>query len=417
MRIERKRYTDRLLSSMHNGMVKVITGARRSGKSFLLFNLFRSILENSGVDSSHIIAIALDDLDNVELLNNIALHKYIKSQLKDGRMHYVFLDEIQLVPAFETVLNSLLHLPNVDCYVTGSNSRFLSSDIITEFRGRGDEIRVYPFSFSEFMSSFNGTYHEAWKEYCLYGGMPQCASMPTSRQKEEYLKKLFEFTYLTDIVNRHNLRHPDDLSDLTKTIASTIGNLTNPTNLQNTFKSVKKSDISRNTIVSYLNYLEDSFLIDEALRFDIKGKQYINTPLKYYFVDVGLRNALLNFRQQNEGSIMENIIFNELKTRGYSVDVGQVQVAEKNRNGNAVRKYLEVDFVVNQGTKRYYIQSSASMDSDEKRQQEMASLQNIDDSFKKIIITHSEQKPWYNQQGFLILALQDFLLDENSIDF
>lgn len=417
MIIARKRYTDRLLDSMHNGMIKVVTGVRRCGKSFLLFNLFYHLLLDKEVEENHIISIALDDLENVHLLDNVALYQYIKSQLKDDKMHYVLLDEIQLVPKFETVLNSLLHLPNVDCYVTGSNSRFLSSDIITEFRGRGYEIRVYPFSFSEFVTAFEGPISEAWKEYCLYGGMPQCAQMPTVRQKENYLKNLYRQTYMSDIVNRYNLKNDDDLRDLTQTIASSVGSLTNPTNLYNTFKSEKKSSLARNTIVSYINFLEDAFLVDEALRFDIKGKRYINTPVKYYFVDVGLRNALLNFRQQNIGNIMENVIYNELRVRGYSVDVGQVSVTSQNQNGNAVRKYLEVDFVVNQGTKRYYIQSAANMDSPDVQKRETNSLRNIDDAFKKIIITGSDQRPWYSEDGILNLSLNDFLLEDDAIDF
>lgn len=414
MEIKRDFYLNKLIQHKKNGMVKIITGIRRCGKSYLLFKLFRDYLLESGINKDHIISIALDDFGNRKLQNPDELYNYVKSQIVDNEDYYILLDEIQLVPEFESVINGFMHIPNADIYVTGSNSKFLSSDIITEFRGRGDEIRVYPLNFSEFYSVYGGDFDKAWIMYCNYGGMPLCLSMETVADKAKYLTSLFDTTYLADILNRNNLRGNAEMNELTDVLASSIGSLTNPLKLSNTFASAKNVKLSANTISSYLNYLQDAFLIERAVRYDIKGKKYINTPAKYYFVDLGLRNARLSFRQQEYTHIMENVIYNELRLRGYSVDVGVVENVEK-ENGVFVRKKLEVDFVVNLGNRRYYIQSAYSIPSEEKMKQEQLSLLSINDAFRKIIIVNQPIMSGYNEQGILILSLQDFLMNPEKV--
>ena len=410
MQIKRDFYLNKLIQHKKNGMVKIVTGIRRCGKSYLLFKLFREHLTDTGVKEDHIISVALDDFGNKNLQNPDELYKHVKSQIVDFDDYYILLDEIQLVSDFESVINGFMHIPNADIYITGSNSKFLSSDIITEFRGRGDEIRVYPLNFSEFYSVYGGDFDKAWLMYCNYGGMPLCLSMKTLADKAKYLTSLFNTTYLTDIINRNNLRGNAEINELTDILASSIGLLTNPLKLSNTFGSTKNIKLSVNTISTYLNYLQDAFLVEKAIRYDIKGKKYINTPAKYYFVDLGLRNARLSFRQQEYTHIMENVIYNELRLRGYSVDVGVVEYVGK-ENGVSVRKSLEVDFVVNLGNRRYYIQSAYNISSDEKMAQEQASLLSINDAFRKIIIVKQPIMSGYNANGILMLSLQDFLMD------
>ncbi|MGN1099584.1 MAG: ATP-binding protein [Christensenellales bacterium] len=414
MVIKRDFYLSKLIHHKKNGMVKIITGIRRCGKSYLLFKLFYDHLLESGIKEDHIVSIALDDFGNRKLQKPDELYNHVKSRIVDSEDYYILLDEIQLVPEFESVINGFMHIANADIYVTGSNSKFLSSDIITEFRGRGDEIRVYPLNFSEFYSVYGGDFDKAWIMYCNYGGMPLCLSMETVEDKAKYLTSLFDTTYLADIINRNNLRGNVEINELTDVLASTIGSLTNPLKLSNTFASTKNVRLSANTISSYLNYLQDSFLIERAVRYDIKGKKYINTPAKYYFVDMGLRNARLSFRQQEYTYIMENVIYNELRLRGYSVDVGVVENVEK-ENGVSVRKTLEVDFVVNLGNRRYYIQSAYSFSSEEKTAHEQASLLSIKDAFRKIIIVNQPIMSGYNEQGILVLSLQDFLMNPEKV--
>lgn len=409
MEIKRDMYLNKLIRHKGNGMVKIITGVRRCGKSYLLFKLFRDHLVESGVAQDHIISIALDDYGNRALQNPDELYNYVKSRVTDDGDFYILLDEIQMVKDFEGVVNGFLHISNADIYITGSNSKFLSTDILTEFRGRGDEIRVYPLCFSEFYSVYGGEFDKAWLVYCNYGGMPLCLSMQTQEDKAKYLTNLFETTYLADIINRNNLRGNAEINELTDILASSIGSLTNPLKLSNTFASTKNVKLSANTISAYLDYLQDAFLIEKSVRYDIKGKKYINTPAKYYFVDLGLRNARLAFRQQEYTHIMENVIYNELRLRGYSVDVGVVDNVEK-ENGVSVRKRFEVDFVVNLGNRRYYIQSAYNIPTDEKMEQEQASLLSINDAFRKIIIVNQQILSGYNEQGILMLSLQDFLL-------
>lgn len=409
MEIKRDLYLDKLIRHKKNGMVKIITGVRRCGKSYLLLKIFKNYLIESGVPQDHIISIALEGYENKRLQNPDELYQYVKSAIVDEKDYYILLDEIQLVPDFESVVNGFLHFDNADIYVTGSNSKFLSSDIITEFRGRGDEIRVYPLCFAEFYSVYGGEFERAWAMYCNYGGMPLCLSMETPEDKAKYLTSLFETTYLADIINRHNLRGNAEIGELTDILASGIGALTNPLKLSRTFDSEKKVKLSVNTITSYIDYLQDAFLIEKAIRYDIKGKKYINTPAKYYFVDMGLRNARLAFRQQEYTHIMENVIYNELRLRGYSVDIGVVDSAS-NEDGVYTRKKLEVDFVVNLGNRKYYIQSAYNIPSDEKMKQEQASLLAINDAFRKIIIVNQPILSGYNEQGILILSLSDFLL-------
>lgn len=416
MEIKRDYYLDKLIQHRKNGLVKIVTGVRRCGKSYLLFNLFRNSLIDSGVKADHIISIALDDYGNKYLLDPDELYRYVKSLVTDSEDYYILLDEIQLVMDFESVINGFMHIPNADVYVTGSNSKFLSSDIVTEFRGRGDEIRIYPLNFSEFYSAYGGDFNDAWLTFCNYGGMPLCLSMQTQEDKAKYLTNLFETTYIADIINRNRLRGNAEINELTDVLASSIGSLTNPLKLSNAFASTKKVKLSANTISAYLGYLQDAFLIEKALRFDIKGKKYINTPAKYYFVDIGLRNARLSFRQQEYTHIMENVIYNELRSRGYSVDVGVVENVGKD-NGVSVRKAFEVDFVVNSGNRRYYIQSAYNIPTQEKMEQEQASLLSINDAFRKIIIVNQPILSGYNERGILMLSLSDFLFEpEKSLN-
>ena len=416
MRIERNRYLNQLKSARHNGLVKVITGLRRCGKSYLLFTLFHDFLLNEGVEENHIIEIALDDLDNLELRNPQSLLSYVRSRLVDGKMHYVILDEIQLVPNFVEVLNSLLHDRNVDVYVTGSNSRLLSSDIATEFRGRGFVIQLYPLTFSEFLPAYDGDKDDAWEEYYTYGGLPLVMNIDGDKGKSDYLSNLYETVYLADVKERHGIRNSSEFKELIQVMASVVGSPVNPLKLSNTFKSEKHSKIASSTISRYLDYLTDAFIMEKALRYDIKGKKYIGTLSKYYFTDLGIKNAILGFRQQEENHIMENVIYNELVSRGYKVDVGHVLVRTTDKNGNTVRKSLEVDFVVNDGSNRYYIQSALDMPSEEKVEQETRVLAEIPDSFKKIIVVRNRIKLKRDEKGIVTMSLFDFLLKENSLD-
>ena len=417
MEIERNTYLQQLILRKDNGMIKVITGIRRCGKSFLLFNIFKKYLINNGVDEDHIIEIALDGIENEELRNPKTCYQYIKAAMKDNEHYYLLLDEIQLMPRFEEVLNSLLRISNIDIYVTGSNSRFLSSDIVTEFRGRGDEIRIYPLSFSEFYSVYNGEYEDAWNDYMIYGGLPQIAGFQTERQKTEYLKNIFTNVYLKDVVERNGIQSVDELGTLVDILASVIGAQTNPTKISNTFASERQISYTNKTISKHIDYLEEAFLISKSNRYDIKGRKYIGANLKYYFTDIGLRNARLNFRQQEPTHIIENIDYNDLLIRGYNVDTGLIDVYGKNQKGKRVHKQLEVDFVVNQGSQRYYVQVAYDMTSPEKQAQEFRSLRNIPDSFKKIVIVSGTAKPWRNEEGFVIMGMWYFLLKSDSLAF
>ena len=416
MEIRRDIYLKKLINRMHNGMIKVVTGIRRSGKSYLLFTIFKDYLLSEGVDEDHIISIELDRLENIKYRNPYVILEKIRSQLIDSKDYYIFLDEVQLLDQFEDVLNSLLHIKNVDVYVTGSNSKFLSKDIITEFRGRGDEVHVYPVSFREYMTVFNGDKYEGWSSYVRFGGLPLTVTMNSDEQRVEYLTRLFEETYIKDIIERNHIEKKQELNDLINVLASGIGSLTNPSKIVATFNSVIQSDISLNTVRSYIEYLEDAFIISEANRYDVKGRKYIGTPLKYYFEDVGLRNARLGFRQVEETHLMENIIYNELRVRGFSVDVGVVMKRKRTKAGVQEKKQLEIDFIANQGSRRYYIQSAFSIPDEEKREQEKASLINVGDSFKKIIIVKDVVKPWHDDDGILTISLYDFLLDEKSLE-
>lgn len=417
MEIKRNRYLNTLISKKHNGLIKVITGMRRCGKSYLLFTLFKEHLLSDGIDENHIIEIAFDAFENKKYRDPDVLYPYLKEQIKDDAMYYVLLDEVQLLGEFESILNSLIRMKNVDVYVTGSNARFLSKDVITEFRGRGDEVHMYPLSFAEFMSVYPGTKQDGWNEYMLYGGIPLVLEFTTPDQKIAFLKSLFEETYISDIVGRHNIRNKAELEELLNILSSAIGSLTNPQKLSATFQTVKKKKISNSTIKRYIDYLCDSFLIDSAIRYDVKGKKYIDTPVKYYFTDMGLRNARLNFRQIEETHSMENIIFNELKMRGFNVDVGVIMQYETNEKGTSIRKQLEIDFVCNQGSKRYYIQSAYAIPDQAKMEQEQRSLMLTGDFFKRMIITKDTPAPYYNESGVLIMNVYDFLLNENSLDF
>lgn len=416
MEIKRDRYLNTLISKEHNGLIKVITGMRRCGKSYLLFTLFKEHLLSEGVEEEHIIEIAFDAFENKKYRDPDVLYPYLKEQMKDNAMYYVLLDEVQLLGEFESILNSLIRMKNVDVYVTGSNARFLSKDVITEFRGRGDEVHMYPLSFAEFMSVYQGTKQDGWNEYMLYGGIPLVLELTTPDQKSTFLKSLFEETYISDIVGRHNIRNKAELEELLNILSSAIGSLTNPEKLSATFRTVKKKKISNSTIKRYIDYLCDSFLIDGAIRYDVKGKKYIDTPVKYYFTDMGLRNARLNFRQLEETHSMENIIFNELKMRGFNVDVGVIVQYDTNEKGNSIRKQLEIDFVCNQGSKRYYIQSAYAIPDQAKMEQKQRSLMLTGDFFKRIIITKDAPAPYYNESGMLIMSVYDFLLNENSLE-
>ncbi len=416
MEIKREKYLNDLINRMHNGMIKVITGIRRSGKSYLLFNIFKNYLLDLGIPESHIIMIELDQRKNRKYRNPDAILDYIDSLIEDDKQYYIMLDEVQMLEEFVEVLNSLLHIKNADIYVTGSNSKFLSKDVITEFRGRGDEVHIYPLTFKEFMTAYEGDVYHGWAEYVVYGGLPLTVTMKTEEQKISYLTNLFKETYLKDIIERHNVEKTQELEDLINILASAIGSLTNPPKIEATFKSVIQSTISLNTIRQYIEYLEDAFIINKANRYNVKGRKYIGTPLKYYFEDVGLRNARLGFRQIEETHLMENIIYNELRSRGYSVDVGVVEKRGTTENGKEYRQQLEIDFVANLGSKRYYIQSAFSLPTEEKRIQEKASLVNVKDSFKKIIIVKDIMNVTRDEDGITTMSIYDFLLKENSLE-
>lgn len=416
MQIRRDQYLNQLIAHKHNGLIKIVSGMRRCGKSYLLSELFRKHLLSEGVNDKNIINIALDDYANIEYRDPDTCYKYVKSQIKDSQMHYLLLDEVQMMEKFEDVLNGFLHIKNLDVYVTGSNSKFLSSDVVTEFRGRGDEIKVYPLNFAEFYSAVGGAWDDAWREYYTYGGMPLILSQNSAEEKAKYLQGLFKETYVKDIVERNKIKNNSELEELIDVIASAIGCLTNPQKLIDTFKSVKRVDISAPTIKQYLDYLQDSFIISKVLRYDIKGKKYINTPSKYYFTDIGLRNARLNFRQQEETHIMENIIYNELNVRGYQIDVGEVELLDKIGDKKYVEKKVEVDFVASKGSKKYYIQSAFSIPTPEKQAQEERPLLGIRDSFKKVVIVKDNIMPKHDENGITTIGLKDFLLNPDSLD-
>ena len=414
--IQRNKYLNELVSLQGNGMIKVITGMRRCGKSYLLFNIFVSYLEEQGIKPEQIIKINLENFKHRALRNPDNMYSYVESQIKDDRIHYILLDEIQMLEHFEDVLNGFLNIQNVEVYVTGSNAKFLSKDIITEFRGRGYEIKMYPLSFREYMSAYEGSVQAGLNEYMLYGGLPQILSYTTEEQKTKFLKTLFDETYIKDIKDRYAIRKDDDLEELINILASGIGALTNPNKLANTFRSEKKSEITYDTIKDYIDFLCDSFIIEKSTRYDIKGKRYINSPYKYYFMDLGLRNARINFRQYEKSHLMENLIYNEMRVRGFNVDVGTVTTYTKNEEGKSQRTNLEVDFVCNLGSRRYYIQSAYRMESEEKIKQERASLVKVDDSFKKIIVLGEECPITRDEQGITTIGIYDFLLKENSLE-
>ncbi|RGI19089.1 ATP-binding protein [Ruminococcus sp. TF08-4] len=416
MDIKRDKYLNDLINRMHNGMIKVVTGIKRCGKSYLLFNIFKNYLLEYGVTASHIITIELDQRKNKKYRDPDTILDYIESLIEDDEQYYIMLDEVQMLQEFEEVLNSLLHIRNADIYVTGSNSKFLSKDVITEFIGRGDEIHIYPLTFKEFMEAYDGDMYRGWAEYVVYGGLPLTVTMKTEEQKISYLTNLFKETYLKDIIERHHIEKTQGLEDLVNILASAIGSLTNPPKIEATFKSAIQSTISLNTIRQYIEHLEDAFIINKANRYNVKGRKYIGTPLKYYFEDVGLRNARLGFRQVEETHLMENIIYNELRSRGYTVDVGVVEKRGTDENGKEYKNQLEIDFVANLGSKRYYIQSAFSMPTEEKRIQEKASLVSVNDSFKKIIVVKDVVNVTRDEDGITTMSIYDFLLKENSLE-
>ncbi len=415
MEIKRDIYLNRLIRRECNGLIKIVTGVRRCGKSYLLFNLFHNYLSEKGVPENHIIEVALDDRSNKALRDPDNMLQFIKNQIVDKNTYYIILDEVQLLGEFEDVLNSLLHIRNADVYVTGSNSKFLSSDVITEFRGRGDEVRLHPLSFREYCSVYPGNTDEAWDDYFTYGGLPLILSRETAEEKADYLMTLFQKVYLSDIIDRHKIRNQEELDELVDILASAVGSLTSPQKLAKTFKSVKQKNISDKTLKRYIDYLTDAFLVSKAVRFDIKGKRYIGSPAKFYFEDVGLRNARLNFRQIEENHIMENIIYNELRIRGFHVDVGVIEKFGKNEDDKTTKKTLEIDFIATKGSEKYYIQSAFSMPTPEKREQEVRSLNSISDSFKKIIVVRDNIKLRRDERGINTIGLRGFLMDENSI--
>lgn len=416
MHIPRDYYLKKLISREKNGLIKVVTGVRRCGKSYLLFHIFHDYLIEKGIEPSHIIEIALDDRSNLKLRDPDVMLAYVKKQITDDQDYYIILDEVQFLEEFEDVLNSFLHIRNADVYVTGSNSKFLSSDVITEFRGRGDEIHIYPLNFREFLSVYDGSRDEAWDEYVMYGGLPFVLYRRTPEEKEEYLLSLFQTVYLSDIIERHHIRNKEELDELINILASAAGSLTNSVKLSKTFKSVKNKTISSITLKKYADYLEDAFLISKAGRYDIKGKKYINSLVKYYFEDVGIRNAKLGFRQVEENHLMENILYNELRNRDYLVDVGMVETFGKNVDGKTVRKQYEIDFVASRGSRKYYLQSAFAMSNPEKLQQEQNSLLHVNDHFKKIIIVRDNIRPRRDEQGIVTMGILNFLLDENSLE-
>ena len=416
MEIKRDKYLQDLINRMHNHMIKVVTGVRRSGKSYLIFHIFQNYLIEQGVHQSHIIRIELDQRKYRQYRDPDVILEYLESCIHDDKMYYILLDEVQLLNEFEEVLNSLLHIDNVDVYVTGSNSRFLSKDVITEFRGRGDEIHIFPLTFKEFMQVYEGDMYRGWADYMLYGGLPLTATMKTEEQKISYLTRLFEETYLKDIIERYHIEKAQELEDLINILASAIGSLTNVPKIESTFRSVLHSNISGNTIRQYIEYLEDAFIIHKANRYNVKGRKYIGTPVKYYFEGVGLRNARLGFRQVEETHLMENIVYNELRSRGYTVDVGLVEKRGKDVNGKSERKQLEIDFIANQGSRRYYIQSAFAMPDEEKKKQEKMSLLQIRDSFKKIIVVKDVVNVTRDENGITTMSVYDFLLNDHSLE-
>ena len=417
MRIERNTYLNQLIESQNNGLIKIITGIRRCGKSYLLFNIFYDYLISKGIDNKHIIKIALDDILNEEYKDPRKLLLYIKESIKDSNNYYIFIDEVQMMDNFIGALNSLLRIENVDVYVTGSNSKFLSSDIATEFRGRGDVIHIYPLSFKEFFSVYDEDINKAWKEYSTYGGLPLIKNIESEQKKISYLNNLYNTVYIKDLIERNNIKKVFEFEKLVKVIASSIGAPCNPNKLSNTFKTVENVKLNPETIGFYLSYLQDSYLIEKSNRYDIKGKKYIGSLSKYYFTDIGLRNSILEFRQQEESHIMENVIYNELRIKGFLVDVGMVEHRTSNKENQTIRNHYEVDFVANLGSKRYYIQSALTLPDKEKIMQETNSLRQIHDGFKKIIITKDDIHPWHNEDGILFIGLFDFLTKDDCLFF
>lgn len=415
--MERPVYLQKLIDRQQNGMIKIITGMRRSGKSYLLFSLFLNYLRGDGVDNTRIIQIDLENIYNEPLREPFAILDYVKQRITDNKNYYVLIDEVQRLDRFEEVLNTLLKNPQLDVYVTGSNARFLSKDVVTTFRGRGDEVRIHPFNFKEYMSGkTEAVFLENYlNEFMRLGGLPQLVSMQSEEQKREYLRQLFDNTYLTDIKERYGIRGDDDLEELIDVVASSIGTLTNPQKIANTFRSAKNSTITRDTVKNYLDYMQDAFLIEKSVRYDIKGRKYIDTPSKFYFEDLGIRNARLNFRQTEQTHLMENLIYNELRVRGYSVDVGQVTLNTRNEAGTSERRQLEVDFVCNKGYDRVYIQSAFALPTQEKQEQELSSLKHIGDNFQKVVIAGGTQPTYRNDDGILILNIFDFLLGKVAV--
>ncbi len=416
MEIKRDKYLEDLKDRMHNGMIKVITGIRRCGKSYLIFSIFKDYLIKQGVDEKHIIEMEFDKKENAKYRNPDDLLSFVNDHIKDIDDYFVLLDEVQMLEDFEEVLNSLLHIKNIDIYVTGSNSKFLSSDILTEFRGRGDEVHVYPLTFQEAMQNYKGDIYHGWAEYVTYGGLPLIWGMRTDQQKIKYLTDLFEKTYISDIIEHNSIEKTEELETLLNVLASAIGSLTNPTKIEATFKSVLNSSISRNTIVQYIGYLKDAFIVNEANRYDVKGRKYIGTPLKYYYEDIGLRNARLGFRQMEETHLMENVVYNELLSRGYAVDVGVVETRKRNQDGKQEKRKLEIDFVANMGSRRYYIQSAFQIPDKEKERQEKESLNSIGDSFKKIVLVRDVVKNSRDDKGIITMSIYDFLMDKDSLE-
>lgn len=414
--IKRDYYLEQLIKRKGNGLIKIVTGIRRCGKSYLLRTLFKKHLIESGVDENHIIEMAFDLYDNIEYRDPKVFYPWAKEQLEDGEKYYFLLDEIQMLDEFVSVLNGLADKRNCDVYVTGSNAKFLSKDIATEFGGRGDEVHMYPLSFSEFMTAYEGNRYDGWNEYIMYGGIPLVVLAETEEQKMKILDNLFEETYLNDIKNRNKIRNVGEMKAVLDVLSSAIGSLTNPNKLQKTFKSVNQSKITATTITKYIEYLEDAFLIEGASRYDIKGKAYIGTPLKYYFMDMGLRNSRIKYRQMEVTHLMENVIYNELRMRGFSVDVGNLTIVESGREGKTVKKQLEVDFICNKGSKRYYVQSAYMIGTADKLEQEIRPFLKIKDSFKKIVITSDTPKPFYNDNGILMINVYDFLLNADSLE-
>lgn len=415
MEFQRKYYLDLLVRKKHNGLIKVVTGIRRCGKSYLLFTLFKKHLLVSGVDEDHIIEMSFDSYENKRYRNPDVFYPYIKELLHDSNRYYILLDEVQLLDEFESVLNGLLRISNVDIYVTGSNAKFLSKDVITEFRGRGDEVHINPLTFAEFMECYSGNKYDGWNEYVLYGGLPPVVLLRSPTEKVTFLNSLFAETYNQDVMKRNRLKNEAELNDILNLLASSIGSLTNPSKLSDRFRSIKKVAIGQKTIKKYIDCLCEAYIIDKAVRYDVKGKDYLSTPLKYYYTDLGLRNARINFRQTELTHIMENMIFNELKARGFQVDVGLVEISERVA-GKPVRKQLEIDFVCNNGSKRYYIQSAYAMPDSAKEEQEKRPLKNTGDQFKKIIIVKDAPAPWYTEDGVLVVGIYDFLLNKDSLE-